>query len=410
MNNPQQPFSFSPQQQQFAFKIRKEVEQSVQALQQGRLDEAIHGLQTTLNSHKPDVQGYDLVTHNLLVACKRKIEQMLAAGDHAATTPYINLVLGLQPRGQLASDRDFRSGFADSLHGLGVCYADHFLFEAASLCFRKAISISPCPTYHNDLSFALSAIGLPGKLTDYAPAMESKQLGQHMFIACMPKSGSTFLKNVLCKITGHKDCFFFHAHGQNEHDLYLPTVLKFSMKNTVTQQHSRASHANVQMMQAFDIKPVVLVRNVFDVVISQLDFYKGPARINTYHQGGFENLDDEQKIDLLIDYFVPWHLQFHASWLDAEARQRLPVFWLTYETLIADKPYAVEQVLEFYGLKYSRDNIAKTIDSVEADSRKNLFNKGIAGRGQAGLSEAQKERIRSMTRHYPSVDFSLIGL
>ena len=67
-------------------------------------------------------------------------------------------------------------------------------------------------------------------------------------------------------------------------------------------------------------------------------------------------------------------------------------------------------MLEFYGLKYSREVIAKTIEAVEADSRKNLFNKGVSGRGKTGLSEAQKERIRSLTRHYPSVDFSLIGL
>ncbi len=100
---------------------------------------------------KPDFPGYDLVTHNLLVACKQRIEQLLAAGDHPGTTPFIRIVLGLQLRRQMVNDREFRNAFADSFHGLGNAYFDHFQFEAVAMCFRKALSIEPCPTYHNNL-------------------------------------------------------------------------------------------------------------------------------------------------------------------------------------------------------------------------------------------------------------------
>ncbi len=410
MKHQQQQITVPPQQQQFALQIQKEVERSVQAMQQGRLDEAITGLQRTLQRMKPDFPGYDLVTHNLLVACKQKIEQLLAAGDHPGTTPFVRIAQGLQLRGQMVNDREFRNAFADSFHGLGNSYFDHFQFEAAAMCFRKALSIELCPTYHNNLSNALAALGTAGKLSDYAPAMDPKKLGQHLFIACMPKSGSTFLKNVICHLTGYEDKYFFYAHGQNEHDLYLPTVLKFSMKNTVSQQHTRPSNANVQMMQAFNIKPVVLVRNIYDAVMSLLDFYKGGASINTYHRQEFAALDHDQCIDLLIDYFVPWYFQFHASWLEIESRQSLPVYWLSYETLIADKPLAVEQVLTFYGLKFPREAISQSIATVETDGRRNRFNKGVAGRGQARLSDAQKERVKALARHYPSTDFSAIGL
>jgi tetratricopeptide (TPR) repeat protein len=397
-------------QQSFASHIQKEVEKSILALQQGRLDEAITGLYKTLQGLKTHVQGYDLVTHNLLVACKMKIQQLLALGDAPGTAPFLNLALGLQPAGKLATDHAFRNAFADCLHGLGIAYSSYYHYEETVLCIRKALRYESSPSYYNELSFALAAVGKPGNLHDYAPAMSTSQLGHHVFIACMPKTGSTFLKNVLTKLTGYKDRFFFYAHGQNEHDLYLPAVLKNSTLNTVTQQHSRASNANVQMMQAFNIKPVVLIRNIFDVVISLLDFYKGAAKINTYHQIDYQNMNDEERIDLLIDFFVPWYFQFYASWSDVESRELLPVTWLSYETMIADKPLAVERILDFYGLKHSPGAIVSSIAAEEADTQKNLFNKGIAGRGKSRLRDAQKERIRSFSRHYPSVDFSVIGI
>jgi len=396
--------------QTFAVQLQQEVDQAAQQLQRGNAELAVALFQRALQKTPVSFPGYDLIAHNLLVACKQRIEQLLLSGEHAATTPYIRIVLGLQLRGQMAQDREFRTSFADSIHALGNAYFDHSQFEAAAQCFRKALSIELCPTYHTNLSNALAALGHPGKLADYAPALAPNRLGQHMFIACMPKSGSTFLKNVLCQVTGYEDRYFFYAHGQNEHDLYLPNVLRFAEKNTVTQQHSRASHANVQMMQAFNVKPVVLTRNIYDAMMSLLDFYKNGAAINTYHQRDFERMNDEQRIDLIIDYYASWYFQFFASWLDTEAQRRLPVMWLSYEEMIADKPLAVERVLKFYGSRVNRERIKQTIAAVETDGRKNRFNKGVAGRGQASLNQEQKARINALTRHYPTTDFSRLGL
>ncbi len=396
--------------QALAAQLQQEVDHATQQLQRGNAELAVTLFQRALQKTPVNFPGYDLIAHNLLVACKQRIEQILPTGDHAGTTPYIRIALGLQPRGQMAQDRAFRTAFADSLHGLGVAYFEHYQFEAAVQCFRRALSVELCPTYHVNLSNALAVLKQPGKLSDYAPAMTPNRLGQHFFIACMPKSGSTFLKNVVCQVTGYEDRYFFYAHGQNEHDLYLPNVLRFAEQNTVTQQHSRASHANVQMMQAFNIRPVVLTRNIYDAMMSLLDFYKNGAAINTYHQRDFEKMNDEQRLDLIIDYYAPWYFQFFASWLEVEAERRLPVLWLSYEEMIADKPLAIERVLKFYGARANRDAIKQAITTVETDGRKNRFNKGVAGRGEASLSAEQKARIKALTRHYPSTDFGRLGL
>ena len=278
-------------------------------------------------------------------------------------------------------------------------------------CCRKSISIFDGPGYHVNLTNALTVTGRRPMLYDYTTEITPEQLGRHIFIACVPKTASTFLKNVLVNLTGYKDVFMVYAAGQAEHELYLPTLRETGHLDTVTQQHCRASDANVHMMQAFGIRPVVLVRNIFDSVMSLLDFYNNQsAYLNTYFRADFASLDDETKIDLLIDNVVPWYFQFVASWDLAERQKRLDVMWLSYEELIGDKPLAIGRVLNFYGLGAYETALAAKIKVTESEGRKIRFNKGIAGRGAGGLSEVQKDRIRRLSKYYPSTDFGRIGL
>src|SRR4030095_14375595 len=103
----------------------------------------------------------------------------------------------------------------------------------------------------------------------------------------------------------------------------------------------------------------------------------------------YQSLDEETKIDLLIDNIIPWYFQFLASWSLVEKQKSLEIFLLSYEDLIADKPSAIQNVLRFYGLGAARRGIEQKIREIESESRKNRFNKGIKGRGESGLSERQ---------------------
>ena len=178
----------------------------------------------------------------------------------------------------------------------------------------------------------------------------------------------------------------------------------------MTQQHCRAADANIHLMQAFGIRPVVLVRNIFDCVMSLRDFYDQGAFHTSYFRADWPLLDEETKIDLLIENVIPWYFQFVASWDLAEKQQRLEILWLTYEDIVADKPASVLKVLEFYGLGASRPGLEERIRAIESEGRKIRFNKGVAGRGTSGLNNRQKEQLRRLTRFYPSTDFGRIGL
>ncbi|MEO8074127.1 MAG: sulfotransferase domain-containing protein, partial [Acidobacteriota bacterium] len=353
---------------------------------------------------------YDHLVHNLLLSYKLLIEQLFENGDAVSANNFLRAALNLEICGEMAEDSHFRKRFAGAFQDLGLVFFKHKHFEASVLCCRKAISIYPSPSSHVNLTNALAASGQRAELADFTTDIIREQLGTHIFIACVPKSASTFLKNLLVSLTGYRDVFMVYAANQNEHELYLPTLREAAHLDTVTQQHCRASDANVQMMQAFDIKPVVLVRNVFDSVMSQLDFYNNGAFNNSYFRADYQTLDEETKIDLLIDNVIPWYFQFVASWSLVEKKKSLEIFWLSYEDLIVDKPTVIQNVLKFYGRGAARHGIEQKIRETESGGRKIRFNKGIKGRGESRLSVRQKERIRRLAKYYPTTDFGRIGL
>jgi tetratricopeptide (TPR) repeat protein len=390
--------------------VQQEVEFGVQALKREDGGMAVTFFQSALQKLAIDQPFYDHLVHNLLLSYKVLAEQLFAAGDAEAANKILRTALKLEIRGEMAKDTDFRQRFAGAFQELGLVFFKYRHFEASVSCCRKAIAIHSAPGSHINLTNSLAKSGQRAELADFMADLTKEQLGRHIFIACVPKSASTFLKNLLVNLTGFRDVFMVSAANQNEHELYLPTLRETAHFDTVTQQHCRASDANVQLMQAFEIKPVVLVRNIFDSVMSLLDFYDKGAFDNSYFREDFQKLDEETKIDLLIDNVIPWYFQFVASWSLVEKQKKLDIFWLRYEDLIADKPTAVLDVLKFYGFGAARRGVEQRIKEIEADGRKNRFNKGVKGRGESRLSETQKERVRHFAKYFPATDFSRIGL
>jgi tetratricopeptide (TPR) repeat protein len=390
--------------------LQQQVDLGLKALEQNNPDMAITFFQSALSKIDIDFPFYDHITHNLLLGYKQRIEQLLANQRKDEALALLEDALDLEILGAMAEDQTFRRAFADAFQGLGLSFFENLEFEACLTCCRMAIRIKPDPTYHVNLTNALAVLGRPPRLSDFTTRITPRQLGKHVFIACVPKSASTFLKNVLVDLTGYKNIFSVYSSWQTEQELYLPTVMEYADQNTVTQQHCRASEANIQMMQAFGIRPVVLVRNVFDAVISLADFYRQGAYFNSYFRADFLTLGEEKQVDLLIDNIVPWYLQFVASWSLAEKEDRLEIYWLSYEDLIRNKVKSIEQLLEFYGLGAAGSAVERLIAATEAKSNKNRFNIGVAGRGKTGLTNKQKERIIALTEYHPATDFSRIGL
>jgi hypothetical protein len=376
--------------------VEQEVNIGATAFKSGNGQTAVTFFRSALQKLTPQQPFYDHLVHNLLLSYRLSAEGALKAGDIDAAQIALRGALSLELRGGMAGNPDFRYQFASAFQELGLVLFHHRLFDESVLCSRKAIAICPTPGSHINLLNALAITGKPAILSDFTSDITPDKLGHHIFIACAPKSGSTFLKNVLASITGYRDVFMVYTPGQFEQDVYLPTIRSAATFDSITQQHCRASDANVHLMQAFSIKPVVLVRDIFDSVMSLFDFYNNGAFATSFYRADYLELDEETRIDLLIDNLVPWYFEFITSWADVEKNKRLEVHWLTYEELVNDKASAIEEVLRFYGLGAPRNGIDQRVREVESERRKTRFNKGVSGRGSEGLTERQKDRIRGL--------------
>ena len=404
------PFDLPPAARSLYNLVLQEVDIGVQALQRQSADIAVTMFQSALQKLTTDQPLYDHLVHNLLASYKLLIGQLLRSGNRPLALDFLSAALRLEISGQMAGNKTFLRKFAGIFEDLGIVFLQNSLTEASLLCCRKAISIYPSASCYVNLTNSLGAAGQPARLSDFTTEITPDQLGRHIFIACVPKSASTFLRNLLLKLTGYRDMFAVYAAGQTEHEIYLPTLREFAHLDTVTQQHCRASDANVHLMQAFGIRPVVLVRNIFDSVMSLLDFYNAGAFKTSYFRADWPTLDEETKIDLLIESVIPWYFQFVSSWDLAEREKRLELHWLSYEQLTADKSSAVLELLKFYGLGASQRSVEQCVKQVESNGRQNRLNKGVAGRGRSGLSSQQKDKVRGLARYFPSTDFSRIGL
>jgi len=229
--------------------------------------------------------------------------------------------------------------------------------------------------------------------------------GKTIFISALPKSGSTFLVNVLARATGYQT-FFLGYHQLNEQDLYLPNLIDAWSMNVVSHQHTRPSAPNLELLGRFAISPAILTRNVYDATVSLTDHLERESAdtpvLNVPKD--FMDRDRTARLDMVIDLALPWYIRFVADWSQAEH----DCLWLRYEDLIEDGADVVRRVLAFHSLTVDEAAIDQAL--IQARGEGSRLNKGVAGRGERELSAAQKTRIRNLTRHYPGVDFACLGL
>jgi sulfotransferase family protein len=238
--------------------------------------------------------------------------------------------------------------------------------------------------------------------------------GPYVFLACMPRTASTFLSEALCELTGFKRVELADAYAENEQELDVPRLLDAYSYGSVTQQHVVANRRTIELMQRYSIRPVVLVRNVFDIVVSIRDFLytEGCGKWPTFFctDESFQALDAATQLEQIVELGLPWYFDFFVSWQEATRRQALDTLWITYEDAVADWEETMARIARFYGIEQDEEAIARALERTRARARSLRLNKGTSGRGETALHESARRRIEQYARFYPGVDFSLIGL
>lgn len=228
-----------------------------------------------------------------------------------------------------------------------------------------------------------------------------------IFFPCFPKTASTFITKSLATQLNFKYVVYNYGAGRNEQELYPPMLEKYVKVSTVTHQHVRATEPNVRLLDKYAIKPIVLVRNILDCVISMRDHIineddKWPQ---AYITKEFHDLKPDAQLDFIIDFVVPWYINFYVSWMDCARNHVLPVKWMAYEELIHDETGFFEAIFKYYGVEEYNVNEKECLSKKET-----RFNVGQIGRGEMLLSTKQIEKIKYYASFYPWCDFSQIGI
>jgi hypothetical protein len=218
----------------------------------------------------------------------------------------------------------------------------------------------------------------------------------HILIACMPKSGSTFLTDVIAGLRGLRRTQLIPDYDRREHELDEYCLQQADHLDYVAQLHVRHSHWTAQMCRDYGLAPVVLVRSLFDVVVSLRDHLRRetPVWPILFAEDHHANLDDARLEEMIVRLALPWYLNFYMGW-----RRAPGVLMVDYVDLAADPRGVIADILAFAGVSASEAEIDRAVASVDGNAQ-TRFNIGVAGRG-ATLRPDLVRSILSMVDFYP---------
>jgi len=231
----------------------------------------------------------------------------------------------------------------------------------------------------------------------------------HILVACFPKSGSTWLSEVLSTLPGFAKIDLVPVYDRREQELAFERLLVAHHLDYVAQHHCRYSLATEHCLRAFSLRPVVLVRNIFDCVVSLKDHIDRGTHDPATRIGPLAHVPDayygfsqEARLDFVVDMCAPWYFNFFIGWQGCKEG-----LWVRYEDMLADPHATVRRITETFEIGASDAAIdAALATAAHRPTRRNV---AVTGRGQT-LSAAQRRRIEQFASYYPVRDFSLIGI
>ena len=258
------------------------------------------------------------------------------------------------------------------------------------------------------LLYATFTMGLP--LQHDVDKLSKYKERQTILVACMPRSGATWLTNTLRKLTEFPFFRLTSAYGTNEHDLYLP-ALCMNAEGCIALLHMKGTYHNNELMKLFNIKPIILINNIYNMILNLANNCRAKQKFVASRTGllgysfmwsdvNIEKLSDCSFLDWIIDFATPWYINFYVSWY----RLNPDALWITCKELIKipDRVATVRKILSFLDIipknDFHVDIITKEYDTMDGEP---IFNK---------LSFYQAQRINKYFDYYQDVDFSKYGM
>lgn len=238
---------------------------------------------------------------------------------------------------------------------------------------------------------------------DVMRSIKPSQAADRILVACMPKSGSTFVSRCLvefCRVPRR----ILHASSEIQ-ELSKTRLEMIGDKGCVAQSHIFPTKNNLALIKEHDLAIVVLQRNVMDCLVSLRDMYVERVQSQEgvwadafisqfgYFDHAFLSLDPPEQYDYIIETALVWYLQFHIAWNSQHLSGYKNLVRINYERFFADTQANFEKLLDDLGCLNAERLASFTLPAKAPGSDGVRFNVGRPGRGRELLSPAQRERI-----------------
>ncbi|GAB4164369.1 MAG: hypothetical protein Tsb0033_25670 [Winogradskyella sp.] len=223
----------------------------------------------------------------------------------------------------------------------------------------------------------------------------------HILIACLPKSGSTFLSDALVNATNFEFVQFQPIRGTNEHNIDPDIFLSSLNKNTVSQLHIKPNDSNNRFFLKYNVKVVFLIRRISDSIRS---FHKHILEESDKwfmftSVPNFKEWDIKKQYDFLIDLVVPWYINFITSWKMEIQKGDIDILEVDYDEFNADNKGTIEKILNFYRLGEFNKNISRALDTSYKKGKALRLNKKTVD-VEYEFSSEQLSKISSLASYY----------
>jgi hypothetical protein len=231
-----------------------------------------------------------------------------------------------------------------------------------------------------------------------------------------PKAAGTFLRTAAVLAIDGQLMRIVHAQGERDAQPYLPLLVSYYLggmtdKTLVAHVHMQALQANRYFIEAFDLKPIVMLRSIPDMLASYWDMLESDDAaladgLNSHFPPHFRALQHEEKADYLVDILGPWYVGYYATWLEYAEASPARVCVLNYDALLQQPALLLEQALAHARTPRPREICEAAIEAIWREKALFRFNRGELARGRTYFSETQRARIRRMLSYYPVLDRS----
>lgn len=232
-----------------------------------------------------------------------------------------------------------------------------------------------------------------------------------VMLAFPPKAAGTNFRQAVIEAAGGALVRTGHAQGGRDAQPYLPTFLVYYAgampgRTLVAHAHMQALPSNIHFLEAFGIKPIIMMRSVPDMLASFLDMLEtDPAAradgLNCRVPANFLDIDHSARAEFVVDIMAPWYASYYATWMAYAAAAPDNVCVLHYHDFKEEPAEALECALEHSGIVRSPEQCRAALEKAWAARAGLRFNKGERGRARSYFSPEQHARIERMLGHYP---------